>query len=434
MKRPIRYVVIGAGPSGLAAAKNLREHSIEVEVLEREHDLGGVWNYALPSGRVYRSTHMISSKRGTEFPDFPMPRGIPPYPHHTQVLQYLREYARRFGLEEVIHYGCEVQWLEPSQDGQRWEVLLSDGTRRVYDGVVIANGHHRRPHWPQFPGSFHGKAFHSAYYKTPECLRGQRVLVIGGGNSGCDIAVEAASVAEVVFHSTRRGYYYLPKFVFGVPIDRAGEQLHRLGLPLWARRWITQGLLWVLVGPLQRYGLPRPDHRLFESHPIVNSLLPYAVAHGQVRPKPQVLRLDGTRVWFADGSCERVDVIVYATGYELWFPFIDVRHLNWHQGRPWLWHHVFPPRWDNLFVAGMIQPDSGLFGLVHWQTQAVAWFVRRWWQGHRVALHLQRWRQRVGPQYQQRRFLPTPRHWIEVDHWHYGRTMQRLVARLARGG
>lgn len=428
----LRYAVLGAGPSGLAAAKHLQEQGVQVQVFEQQADLGGVWNYALPGGRVYASTHMISSKRCTEFPDFPMPEGWPPFPHHSQVLEYLRAYAERFQLRRLIRFRHTVTWLEPHPEGG-WLVHLEGGPAERFDGVVIANGHHRRPLWPEIPGSFAGVAFHSAYYKTPACFRGKRVLVIGGGNSGCDIAVEAAGVAEAVFHSTRRGYYYLPKFIFGIPIDRAGEVLHRLRFPLWARRTVTRALLWVSVGRLERYGLPRPDHKLFQSHPIVNSQLLYAVGHGRVRPKPDVVRFEGSWVHFADGSRERVDVVVYATGYRLWFPFIAPEHLNWHQGRPWLWHHVFVPQWDNLFVAGMIQPDSGLFPLVHWQTQAIAWFVRRQAEGHPVAQRLRRWKQRVGLQYERNDYLPSPRHWIEVEHYGYARTLRRLVGRLRRG-
>ncbi len=429
----LRYAIIGAGPSGLAAAKNLRQHGIQVQVFEQQPDLGGVWNYRLPGGRVYASTHMISSKRCTEFPDFPMPQGWPPFPHHAQVLEYLRAYAEHFQLRPLVRFRTTVARLEPTPQGDGWLVWLDDGSQERFDGVVIANGHHRRPLWPEIPGTFTGVAFHSAYYKTPACFEGKRVLVVGGGNSGCDIAVEAASCARAVFHSTRRGYYYLPKFLFGIPIDRAGEWLHQLRLPLWARRNITRLLLWVAVGRLERYGLPRPDHKLFQSHPIINSQLLYAIGHGQVRPKPDVVRFEGPWIHFADGSRERVDVVVYATGYRLWFPFIDPEHLNVHEGRPWLWHHVFVPQWDNLFVAGMIQPDSGLFPLVHWQTQAIAWFVRRAAEGHPVAQRLRQWKKRVGPQYARGDFLPSQRHWIEVEHYGYARTLRRLVKRLARG-
>ena len=124
-----RVCVIGAGSSGLAAAKNLKEHGFTVEVLEREDDLGGNWNYGKPHARVYRSTHMISSKRCTEFTDFPMPRDFPDFPHHTQILAYLRAYAAHFSLEPLIQYRTPVQapGVEPAAAGPSLGGVARDG-------------------------------------------------------------------------------------------------------------------------------------------------------------------------------------------------------------------------------------------------------------------------------------------------------------------
>jgi hypothetical protein len=267
-------------------------------------------------------------------------------------------------------------------------------------------------------------------------LANRRVLVVGGGNSGCDIAVESAQHAAATFHSLRRGYHYVPKYLFGVPADQAGDRLLRWRLPLWLRRRIVSLLLRLAVGRPEQYGLPAADHKLFETHPIVNSLLLYYVRHGDIRPKPDIAQLDGHEVAFRDGSREAIDVIVYATGYELDFPFIDRRWLNWRDGRPVLWRHAFHPVFDNLFVAGMIQPDSGLFGLVHWQTTAMAWYLVGLQRGEPSALRLRQLKAAAAaPDYHEDlgagiRYLETPRHLIEVEHWSYAREMRRLAEAL----
>src|SRR5262249_19614676 len=123
------------------------------------------------------------------------------------------------------------------------------------------------------------------------------------------------------------------------------------------------------------YGLPKPDHRFLETHPIVNSQLLYHVGHGDITPKPDIAKLDGGAVEFVDGSRAEVDLIVYATGYNISFPFIDREHLNWQGDRPNLYLHVFHPQYDHLFVAGMIQSDSGLWGLADYQAQLIARFI-----------------------------------------------------------
>jgi hypothetical protein len=423
--------VIGAGSSGLAAAKNLVEHGFTVEVLEREDDLGGNWNYDKPNARVYRSTHMISSKRCTEYCDFPMPREFPEFPHHTQVLNYLRSYAAHFRLEPLISYRTPVARLEPFEQGRCWDVTPEGGPTRRYAAVVIANGHNWSPKWPSYPGRFTGEVMHSAHYKTPDVLAGKRVLIVGAGNSGCDLAVEAAQNARQTFHSTRRGYHYIPKYLFGRPVDRIGDKLHRLRLPLAVRRAIIGIILKCLVGSPHRCGLRRPDHKLFETHPIINSLLLYYVSHGDMTPKPDILRFQENQVHFEDGSCETIDFIVYATGYNIVFPFIDRKFLNWQDGRPRLYLNVFHPHYDNLFVVGMIQPDSGQFGLIDWQARVVASFLTALENGSPAAEKLrQRKRQPEETFGSGIRYKDSSRHHLQVEHWSYRLALEKLVHEL----
>jgi cation diffusion facilitator CzcD-associated flavoprotein CzcO len=427
-----RVCVVGAGSSGLAAAKNLLQNGIACDVFEKNDDVGGNWYYGKPGSSVYRSTHLISSKSLTEYTDFPMPAEFPAYPNHWQVHEYLRSYARRFGLYDAITFETGVQRIEPA-DGGRWDVTLTSGERRRYGAVVICNGHNWDPKFPEFPGSFDGMTLHSCQYKTPEVLRDKRVLVVGAGNSGCDIAVESAQNAASTFLSTRRGYYYNPKFVFGKPSDVVNERFLKLRAPLWLQRLSYGLILKLTTGLPQDYGLPAPDHRFFETHPIVNQTLLYAVGHGDIRHKPDVQELSGDRVHFVDGTEERIDVIIYATGFRITFPFIANEHLNWRNGRPELFLNVFHPQHDTLFVVGLIQPDSGQFGLADYQSQAVAAFLRARRAGSASAEKLRRRRtQGNGLHNRGIRYVDSTRHLLEVEHYSYRAALQRCVRELNR--
>jgi cation diffusion facilitator CzcD-associated flavoprotein CzcO len=426
--------VIGAGSSGLAAAKNLLQQGFTVDVLEREDDLGGNWHYGKPYARVYRSTHTISSKPGTEYPDYPMPASYPDYPHHSQILAYLRAYAEKFGVTPRIRFSTPVQKVEPERDDARdsgWLVTSAAGATR-YDAVIIANGHNWSFKTPQYEGTFTGETIHSGQYRTPDVFVGKRVLVVGGGNSGCDIVVEAAQFGERAWHSTRRGYYYMPKYLFGKPADQVGDQMLALGVPLPIRRAIATLSYRVLVGSPAKTGLPVPDHALFETHPVVNTLLPYYVGQGDIAPKPDIKRFDGKMVHFTDGTSAEVDLIVFATGYNIEFPFIENRHLNWKDGRPRLHHNVFHPEYDTLFVAGLIQPDSGQFGLVHHQTFAAAKFLAAVRDNRPAADWMRTDKARPeagssgGVQYKE-----STRHYVEVEHWSYRKELQRLAQKLS---
>jgi hypothetical protein len=203
-----------------------------------------------------------------------------------------------------------------------------------------------------------------------------------------------------------------------------------LGVPLWVRRMFAMIGHRLTVGSPGKSGLPAPDHKLFETHPIVNSLLPYYVGHGDITPKPDVSMLEGGTVHFVDGTSAEVDVVVYATGFLIRFPFLEERHLNWGNGRPQLYLHVFHPVYDTLFVAGLIQPDSGQFGLVHWQTLAAARFARAVAEGRAEANALRD--RKANPADDSGdgiRYADSTRHHVEVEHWSYRRKLQKLLGR-----
>lgn len=439
--------IVGAGPAGLAAARHLLAAGFEVELLEREAEPGGVWNYGRPQGRVYWSTHTISSKPTTEFPDFPMPDDFPDYPHHSQVLAYIRAYVRRFALGEHVRYGEEVVTVEPedaTRAGTGWIVETSTGRRggdgsgengagrrRRYDAVVLANGHNAEPRRPEWPGELDGTILHSSEYLTPHVLADRRVLVVGAGNSGCDLAVESAQAARSTLLSMRRGYHYIPKYLLGRPADQVNDLALRLRVPLPVRRWTARQLLRIGRGLPEHVGLPTPDHALFESHPVVNTLLPYFVRHGRIRVVPDVERLEGGAVRFSDGTVEPVEVLVMATGYRLTFPFIDRALLNWDDGRPRLHGHVFHPRFDTLFAAGMVQTDSGVLRILHEQARCIAGFLEAARRGTPAAAALrERKRDPEGGLGRRRRYMDSPRHRLEVEHWSYLRELQRLARSL----
>ncbi len=424
-----RYCILGAGASGLAVAKNFLQAGISFDCLEREDQIGGTWCYGKPYSSVYDSTHLISSKRLTELTDFPIPRDYPEFPGHRQVLEYFRNYARHFSLQEHIQFNTTVERMEPyDPTGARpgWQVRLANGECRSYRGVVIANGHNWDPRLPDYPGEFAGTILHSSEYKTPDVLHGKRVLVVGGGNSGCDLAVEAAIHSAHAIQSLRRGYHVLPKFFKGKPLDRYNEFLLRRKMPLWVRRLGARMVVRWVLGPPELAGLPRPEHRLLESHPILNSRLHGLAAHGKLTFRPDVQQLLSDRVRFVDGTEASIDVLLYATGFRLSFPFVDRQHLNWKNDRPQLFLNTFHPQRNDLFFAGLIQPDSGQWGLVDYQSQLIARYLH-------ANVRQTNWFDRLKQSKPARgiRYLDTPRHRLEIEHFSYRRQLQKLIAKLA---
>lgn len=435
--------VVGAGASGLAAIKNLKEHGFGVDCFERETGVGGAWNWRHDRSPVYASTHLISSKPFTQYPDFPMPDSWPDYPHHSQMLAYLERYADHFDLRQHIWFGTEVVRAVPTDDG-RWDVTTrgarggAERTQR-YAGLLVANGHNWWPKRPAYDGldSFAGEVIHASAYKDPAQLRGRRVLVVGAGNTGCDIAVEAAQQGARCWHSARRGYWYAPKYALGRPADQVNDLVLALRLPLRVRQWLFHRTMKMTVGDLTRFGLPKPDHKVYETHPIANSQLVYYVGHGAITPVPDVARFRRTTVELTDGRVIEPDLVILATGYLPRFEFLAPEVLGMDGGedgvgRPRLYLHLFSRAEPTLAVAGLLQPDSGLFTLVHWQTVAFArWLRLRESAPARAAEFRERVRREPDRRWTDAKVRDSSRHWFEISHTRYLRALQKTLDELA---
>jgi cation diffusion facilitator CzcD-associated flavoprotein CzcO len=362
------FCVVGAGPAGLAAARWLKAIDAPFEGFERNPGVGGIWNIGFAGSPMYESAHFISSKTLSGFRDFPMPDSYPDYPSHRQILHYLEGYATRFDLRRHFTFGVSIESARPDGD-EGFVVRLSDGTERAYRGLITAVGCEWRPFMPTIAGSFEGEVLHSRDYKHPRQFEGRRVLIVGAGNSGCDVACDASRSAAKALLSMRRGYYFVPKHIFGRPADVFNESGPHL--PYVIERPILQGLLRVLNGDITRFGLPKPDHSILESHPVMNTQILHALGHGDIQVRPDVREFRGREVAFVDGRVDEVDLVLFATGYIRGVPFLTPGVLADDDVSD-LFLNVFHKRLENLFVLGHFTADGGAYPLIDRQAELVA--------------------------------------------------------------
>jgi len=350
-----RHCIIGAGPSGLAQGRAFLELGLAFDIFERHSDIGGLWDIRNPGTPVYNNAHFVSSRGESGFLDFPFPPGGD-FPRRDEVFAYLQAFTHAYGLRKYIHFSSPVQRVEP-KDGF-WSVTVR-GETRLYRSVVCASGMHWTPNRPEIPGTFNGLQRHSIEYRSPEEFKNQRVLIVGAGNSGCDIATEAARSATRAYISMRRGYHFLPKIMFGKPADVYERE--NAWIPFRFRQWVFGHMLAILQGDLTRYGLQKPRHRVLESQPIVNSDILSCIAHGDLQPKPDIERLDGSTVYFVDGSSITVDQILYATGYKAAFPYLDTEHIEWAGHGVGHFLTCFSRKHPNLFTPGFYEGNAAVF-------------------------------------------------------------------------
>ena len=430
-----RVCVIGAGSSGIAAAQVLQARGIPFDCFEIGSEVGGNWRYQNDNGMssAYRSLHINTSRQLMEYRTYPMPEDLPDYPSHWQIAQYFDDYVDHFGFRDRISFRTEVVKVEP--EGSAYAVTVRgrhehneplDPEVRHYAQVIVANGHHWDPRWPEpsYPGSetFPGRQIHAHYYKTPEVLEGKRVLVLGIGNSACDIAVEASRVAEETYLAMRRGAHVVPKYIFGMPTDHLTDSVVAR-MPLKVQQTAMAAMLRLARGKVTDYGLPRPDHAVLHAHPTVSDDLLTRLGHGDIVVKPNIERLEGVKVFFEDGSAAEVDTVVYCTGYKVSFPFLDDRVVGAADNRVELYRRVVAPDHPGLFFVGLVQPLGAIMPLAEVQAEWVADLISG--VGALPSEEEMRDEIRAYDEEVRRRYVASKRHTIQVDFHRYFAEVQR---------
>jgi dimethylaniline monooxygenase (N-oxide forming) len=427
----MRVCIIGAGSSGIAAAQVLHARGIDFDCFELGSEVGGNWRYENDNGlsSAYRSLHINTSRQLMEYRTFPMPESLPDYPSHWQIAEYFDAFVDHFGFRDKITFRTEVVKVEPSGAAEgRWAVTVrrrgEDGPTepevRHYEHVIVANGHHWDPRWPEpaFPGaeSFPGEQMHAHYYKTPDRFVGKRVLVLGIGNSATDIAVESSRVAAETYLAMRRGAHVLPKYLFGVPTDHLTDSPIARG-PLRLQQLTMAAALRLSVGRVTDYGLPAPDHAVLHAHPTVSDDLLTRLGHGDITVKPNIDRFEGAKVFFVDGTAAEVDVVVYCTGYKVSFPFFDGQVVRAEDNHVELYRRVVDPEHPGLYFLGLIQPLGAIMPLAEIQAEWVADLVSG--VGALPSYDEMRAQIRRYDDQVRRRYVASKRHTIQVDFHKY---------------
>ena len=423
--------IIGAGCSGFTTAKRLKDAGIPYDCFEISDEVGGNWYYKNPNGMsaCYESLHIDTSKWRLAFEDYPVPADWPDFPHHAQLHQYFKDYVDHFGLRETITFNTGVTKADRRKDGV-WEVSLTTGETRLYDVLFVCNGHHWSPRIPEYPGEFDGPAFHShAYFDPfdPVDMRGKNVVVVGMGNSAMDVASELSQrpIARNLWVSARRGVWVLPKYMNGKPADKSA-------MPAWMPRKLGQAMARKVIkktlGNMEDYGLPKPDHEPLSAHPSVSGEFLTRAGCGDIKFKPAIKALEGRNVRFEDDSVEQVDAIVFATGYDMKFPFFDDPNLLPDaEHRFPLYKRMMKPGIDNLFFMGLAQPLPTLVNFAEQQSKlAAAYLTGRYRPPAKAEMESVTAK---DEEFYLGGYYKAARHTIQVDFNHYVVDLAKEVAR-----
>ena len=424
-----KVAVIGAGPSGITAIKNLKEKGFDVIGFERCSGVGGNWRYDDPSGHssVFETTHIISSKYTSYYEDFPLPKTSSDYPSHKELLSYFNEYSEHFGIKKHIQFNAEVIKCEQEDNGRwiiEWKHLNTDLINvQKFDALVVCNGHHHEPRLPNYPGNFSGEYIHSHSYKKAEPFRNKKVLVIGGGNSACDVAVETSRISKTTAISWRRGYYLIPKFMFGLTSDVFG--LRSRWLPRFIRLPFMKFMLELMQGKNEDIGLPKVTNHILATHPTINSDLYNAVRHGKVLPKPDIEKFDDRFVYFKDGTFEEFDTVIACTGYKIKHKFFDKNLINFEKGPVHLLHRMLPANIKNLYFIGLFQPLGCIWPGAELQSKLAARHLAGEWEPKGDIKKLIE-NELKNPDVTQ---VNTDRHTITVDDYSFRNRLKKELAR-----
>jgi dimethylaniline monooxygenase (N-oxide forming) len=422
--------IIGAGSSGITAIKALKDQNISFDCYEKGSQIGGVWRFNNDNGvsSAYRSLHINTNRKVMAYQDFPMPDHYPMFPHHSNIITYFENYVEKFDLQKHIIFNTSVEKVVQNAD-ETFTLTLNTGATENYEYIIVANGHHWHPRFPEpaFEGEFTGEVIHSHHYKEVDQVKNKNVLIVGIGNSAVDIACEAARqhTGRVVI-STRSGAYIIPNWLGSMPFDDLANPI-TTSLPLWLQRIFFNAALWLARGKQEKFGVPKPSRPTLKEHPTLSQdLLPLA-GRGAVKFKPNIKKFHGKTVIFEDGSEEDFDIIIYATGYKVSFPFLkhletfDIENTN----AIHLFKKVIHPSFQKIFFLALIQPLGAIMPLAEIQAKWVAGLIKGKYKlppANVMQENIDKETAKIVA-----RFGKSPRHTLQVDFFNYKRTIKNAM-------
>jgi|YNPMSStandDraft_2_1061718.scaffolds.fasta_scaffold12406_2 thioredoxin reductase len=425
----LKVCVIGAGSTGITICKALKDKNIAFDCYEKGSDIGGNWRFGNDNGmsNIYKSLHINTHRDRMQYEDYPMPKDYPDFAGHELIYKYFQDYVNHFGLRPYIKFKTGVEKVEPVEYKNNiiWKVTTDKNEVNYYDAVVVANGHHWAERWPNppIPGTetFKGVIFHSHKYVDPQNpvnLMGKKVVILGMGNSAMDIACELSSkyVAKKVILTSRRGAWIIPNYMFGFPVDKFTGLVHPLTPYPLLRAIFTLGYK-IAIGNLERYGLPKPDHKIGQAHPTISQDLLVRFGRGDITYKPMIERYEGNTVYFQDGSKEEdVDAVIYCTGYDVKFPFFDkelIDKLRIEGNYVPLYFRLFTPEFPNLFFGGLVQPLGAIMPIAERQGK---WIAKYLTNEYALPSYADMWEWIRNYQKEiSKRYVASPRHTMQVD-------------------
>lgn len=427
MKIAKKVCIIGAGSSGLTAVKALQDAGVDFDCFEARDVVGGLWSFDPdpngPSG-AYRGLNSNAPKDLMQYDEFHLAPDLPLFPSHWDFANYFRAYAENFGLIDRITFNTRVSKVTPIS-GDRFEVETSDGRQHEYSDIIVANGHHWHPRWPDFPGPFNGTQMHSQSYRDASFAVDRKIVVVGLGNSAMDIATEVSDMARKVYLSARRGVHILPKFPQKTPRRSPNRKSFNLLSNKFGR---------MLVGAMARrtydtpeqLGLPKPDHAFGDAHPSASGRLPDRIKHGRVTPKPNIAALEGDQVRFVDGSTVEADLIIYCTGYNISFPFFDEGYISAPDNEIYPYLQIALPDRPGIWFVGLCQPIGSIQPLAEVQSKWIADLI----SGKASLPDTDEMKRviAVNCEAHRKRFVRSARNTIEVDHFKYRTELERAHA------
>ncbi|XP_069793863.1 flavin-containing monooxygenase 5-like isoform X2 [Narcine bancroftii] len=438
---PKRVAIIGAGASGLTSIKCCLDEDLEPVCFERSNDIGGLWNFQeqVIDGRpsIYKSLIINTSKEMMCFSDFPIPEDYPNFMHNSKIMDYFRLYAEHFNLMKYIRFKTNVCTITERTDfsstGQ-WDVVTRDIEGNLetstFDAIMVCTGHHSSPHLPldSFPGIeiFKGQYMHSKDYKQPMVFEGKRVVIIGIGNSGGDLAVEISRHAKQVFLSTKRGAWIVSRLAGkGFPGDMIyNRRINNL--------FALSTISWLIERDLNKrfdhvnFGL-KPRHSFCSQHPMINDDLPNRIISGGILVKPNVKQFTESAAVFEDGTVEDVDAVIFATGYIFAFPFLDESVIKVDRNNVFLYKYVFPPQLEQktLAIIGLIQPLGAIMPIselqARWATRVFKGLAKLPCFDNMMAEILKKKEEMA------KRYFSSQRHTIQIDFIPYMDELAELI-------